>query len=447
PFSQMWDPRLILKYGVPPIEDLNGYYKFKPALNLKSALYQLNKWLEFVQNEFYGHQGLLFFSNFLGPYLSDLSEGDLIKEIQCFIYRNNLSSLTIGRTVCPISILSSYTIFNGLRNAPAITSGGKIQDIYENYQDKSTQFFKAFLLSVKEIRKKNPNLSLPKHYIVLDSNFINSITEIFPNSSDEKEFIVSSYLLNLSPKSYEFENLEYLFKEKFHNYGILQNICLNLPRYAFISKDEDKFLELLRSKLNLCSKILLKKFEIIKKRINLKHLPLCGNIIDGEPLFKLENQGLSVSIVGLNEAVKYLTNFHLHENLENIEFGKKILKTIHQFCQELSEKHKKKFVLSEYISKRAINRFSLLDLKNFSKEVKSVSNNNIYTNSIHFRKDAIIDLLEKVKVQGIFHEFIDTGAISYISLNELKTSELTIKEFLTKISKEINISTLKFTFN
>ena len=50
PFTQIWDPRLILKHGFPPMNNLKGYHKQKPAKNLKSALYQLIKWLTIIQN-------------------------------------------------------------------------------------------------------------------------------------------------------------------------------------------------------------------------------------------------------------------------------------------------------------------------------------------------------------------------------------------------------------
>ncbi|MFX0020849.1 MAG: anaerobic ribonucleoside-triphosphate reductase [Candidatus Hermodarchaeota archaeon] len=443
PCSQIWDPRLILRYGFPPIKELNRYFKYKPANSLKSAFFQLNKWLELVQSEFYGTQGLHFISNFLGPYLENLPEQEIIKEIQGFIYGNNILPLIIGRGLSPLSIQTSFCAFNELKDAPAIISGGKINKIYGNYHDQCTQFFKALLLSYKEIIQKYPFLSLPKLNILINENFINFIEDIFPNIWNENKLIDSIYFSNLLSNSHFFKKLEFSSKKKYLNYGILQNISLNLPRYAYISKDEDKFLELLRSKLNLCSNILLKKYGIIKKRINSKHLPFCGTIINGKSIFQFENQGLSISLIGLNEAIKYLTNYHLHENLEIVEFGKKILKDINQVCFALSESHNLHFILSENLSVRALKRFSLLDSKNFPKEVKMVTDNN-YTNSVHFREDIDIDLLERVKVQEAFHEYIHEGAITYISLKELKNSEVTIKDFLTKISKDSLISNLKF---
>ncbi|MFW9820588.1 MAG: anaerobic ribonucleoside-triphosphate reductase, partial [Candidatus Thorarchaeota archaeon] len=140
-------------------------------------------------------------------------------------------------------------------------------------------------------------------------------------------------------------------------------------------------------------------------------------------------------------------NYHLHENLESVELGKRILKNMSQLCQKLSKKYNKKFIISENLSEKAINRFSISDSKNFSKEMRLVSDNNKYTNSVHFREDIIIDLSERVKVQEVFHEFIDEGPIIYISSNELKNSGLNLEEFLTKISRDSKISTLKFTIS
>jgi len=83
----------------------------------------------------------------------------------------------------------------------------------------------------------------------------------------------------------------------------------------------------------------------------------------------------------------------------------------------LSGKYHKLIILSENISETAINRFTKLDLKQFPMQFKAISNNQKYTNSVHFHKNAQIDLLERIKIQGDFHKFIHYGAISYISFN------------------------------
>ncbi|MFW9973426.1 MAG: anaerobic ribonucleoside-triphosphate reductase [Candidatus Odinarchaeota archaeon] len=444
PFSQVWDPRFILEHGLPPIENLKNYYKYNPAKNLKSALYQLSKWLEMIQNEFYGIQGFNFINTFLAPFVLELTEEKIRREVQNFIYENNLLSLILGREVPPISLFSSISIIEELMNSPAITPGGKIVNIYGNYHDQSTRFFKALLLSFKEISQKHPLISIPVHNIFLNHNFINLIEDIFPRFWEEFELISSSYFSTNNPNSFRFANLKHLSKSNYYNFGILQNISLNLPRYAYTTKDEDKFIELLISKLILCSNILLKKYNIIKKRIHSNHLPLCSIIIEGNPIFNLKNQGLSFSLVGLNEAIKYITNYDIHETLESIKLAKRIMVEINKLFSDLSNKNNKIFLLSENSSQKAIKRFTELDLKEFPKKAKLASKNMTYTNSVHFHQSADINLLDKLKIQEEFHKSIQEGAITFISFSELKKSGLNIKDFLTKISMDSTISNLKF---
>lgn len=444
PCSQIWDPRIILNYGFPPLKNLKGYYINKPANDLTSALNQLKKWIGILQNEFYGNQGFYFFNNFLAPYIQDLPEKMIIRKIQNFLYENNQLPLTIGRTIKPLSIYSSSSIFKEISEIPAIAPDGKSKKIYENYQKESKVFLKALIVAFKDAYNYYHPLSLPKHYILMDNKFIDVIEEIYPNFWKEIGLICSSYFMNFSPDSYQGKNFQGILKDKYHNFGILQNISLNLPKYAFISKAEDTFLELLRSNLNLCSNILLKKYEIIKRSIDSNNLPLCSNAIDGVQLFKLENQGLSVSIVGLNEAVKFLTNYHLHEHSEAAKFGNSILKEMNQLCLELSKKYNRVIILSENISETAIKRFTKLDLKQFPNQTKSITNNRNFTNSVHFRASSEIDLPNRIKIQGDFHKYIHEGAIIYISLNDLKRNDINIKDFIAKITKDLRISSLKF---
>ena len=246
--------------------------------------------------------------------------------------------------------------------------------------------------------------------------------------------------------TYTKKNIDNLSKNNLYNYGLLQNISLNLPTYAYISRDEDEFLEILRSKLILSSEILLKKYKIIEKRLELKHLPCCSSIYKKEPLFKLENQSLSFSLVGLSESINSLTNYELHEHSEAIKFSLRILDQLNKICVELTEENNKNFILSENISKKAIKRFTKLDFKHFPKEVKLLHNNNNYeyTNSIHFRNDIEIDLLKRVEIQGNFHHFIQNGAVEYIPLNELKENNFTLKEFINIICEKSRISSVKF---
>jgi len=317
-----------------------------------------------------------------------------------------------------------------------------MENIYGNYRDGSIKLLKALITVFKESYNKNP-FQVPSHQLILDKKLLDEIGNLVPTFWDESATVCSSYFLNFCLDIYKDRFLKRISKTKPLNFGILQNISLNLPRYAYLSRNEDDFVELLITKINLCSSILLKKFNIIKKRINSNHLPLCSTTINAEPLYELEKQNLSISLVGLNEAIKNLTNYELHEHSEAIILSKRILNEINKICSELSNRDNKKYILSENLSENAIHRFTKLDLKHFPLKVKLFTNNKnrIYTNSVHYRNDIEVNLLNMLKNQGEFHRYIQYGAVEYVNLKKI---DLTPRDLIESLCKDSNLSCIKF---
>jgi len=446
PFSQIWDPRLVLNYGFPPNNNLSSHFIQKPPKNLASALFQLSKWLAAIQNEFCGNQELNLITVFLAPYIADLSEKDLIQEIRKLIYEINILPIISGRKIPSISMSSCISIFEVLSKVPAVNPNGKINNGYELYQRQCLKLFKALVLAFKEIYQENKNYLIPKLQIFLNNRFLEEIEQFYTKFWDDINNFCDISNIDFCLEAYYDRNLEKISKNKLYNCGVLQNISLNLPRYAYSGRDEDKFIDLLSSKLSLSSQILLKKNQIIEKRLKLKHLPYCSSIVNRNPIFELENQDLSFSLVGMNESIKFLTNYELHEHSEAIKLSMRILNELNKICAELIKKYNKNFIISENLSKKAIRRFTNLDLKHFPKEVKLLNKNlhHKYTNSVHFRNNSMIDLFKRVEIQGEFHRFIQNGAIEYISLEDLKENNLSIQEFFNAISKKSRISSLNF---
>ncbi|MFW9829418.1 MAG: anaerobic ribonucleoside-triphosphate reductase, partial [Candidatus Thorarchaeota archaeon] len=440
PFSQIWDPRFLLRYGIPPIKNLVGYYKEKPADNLELAISHLSKWLGIIQSEFYGNQGFNNLTTFLAPYTKNQNNNEIIRIIRKFIYDLNNLSLIIGREISKTSLILSPTIIENFSDLKIINFNGSSKNIYKAYQEECIELFKAIMINLEEAYKNPQLLSIPYNSILIDDNGLYLVDENFPKFWENTTLIQKLTFMNLYHDNYKSNYLEKLVEEDCHNFGVLQNITLNLPKLAIISKNESNFFELLNSKLILCSSILLKKYDIIKKRINSKHLPFCSGIFNNNNLYKLENQFLSVSLVGLNESMKCLTNYELHEHSEAVTLSNKVLSTINKVLAELSEKQNRKFILTENTSKIAIERFQRLDIKDFPKELDLISPNQQYTNSIQYRDNIEINIDERIKVQGDFHRWIQEGAIISFSLNDLKKNDYTVKNFLLKVIKDSKIS-------
>ena len=446
PLSQEWDPRLVLKNGLPPISGLIKCCRSKPAGNLRTAIQHLLKWLAMTQNEFYGTQGFNLITAFLAPYIKKMPDDEISQIMRNAIYEINQLPVMIGRDVSLISMSTCPAIIEELADIPAIGSHGEKNGIYSDFYNECLRLFNVITSIYQKGDDNESPFEAPKHEVLLDRKWIDEYDDAFSNIWEEISSMRTPFLTNLCSDLYRNKFIENLVSNERLQFGMLQDICLNLPRYAYLSKDEDKFMEVLNEKMDLCSKILLKKYEIIKKRLNTNHLPLCGGIADGNPIFKLENQKLSICFVGLNETIKHLTGYQLHEDSNAFNLGKRIVNEMKNTCLEFSNRDNKIYSLNENASKKAIYRFARLDLKHFPGIAIPQSSRNMfyYTNSAHFREDAELALLEKVKKQGEFHSLIQNDVIEYVPLNELKKIDMEISEFIKKIFTSSKIACLKF---
>ncbi len=187
----------------------------------------------------------------------------------------------------------------------------------------------------------------------------------------------------------------------------------------------------------------------MEKRLKTGHLPLCSGKINGKPIFNIKDQNLSIGFTGLNEAVKSLTGYELHENSTAYELGKKILSYMVAKCNSMTERDIKFYSLWEQPSESTANRLAKLDLKHFPKKAipQSHGNSAYYTNSDHFRYDANIPLSERIKKQGEFHPIVNGGVITHIWLGEQKPDIYALWELTKNICLNTNTAYFAYTID
>jgi len=447
PLSQTWDPRMILKYGVPPISDWSHCCRSGPAEDLRTAVHHLVEWLGMVQGEFSGDQGFNFISTFLAPYARGLTDDEIKHAMKRFILEINQLASIIGRNIPVTSISYSPAILNVLSKIKAIGPDGKDVGKYGEFAEENMRLFKILTDSFIEGDYYGNSFNYPKQIVYIKKEWLNNFDDAYSKIWEEVKLRKGLYIINLCSNWLNNEVQSQYIDETIHNFGTLQNISLNLPRYSYLGKDEDKFVEILEEKMNLCSIIFEKKYQIIKKRLKSKHLPLCSSFIKKDKaLFNLENQNYAFNIVGLNEAIKYLTNHELHENHDAFNLGKKIIERIKIFCEELTQENNKKFVLQENFSNKVLYRFATLDLKHFPKLAIPHPNNNgksFYTNSAHFNKEADLTLFDQINKQGVFHKISQNGRHTMqISLKQLVNQNL--PELIKIVCEDSDIACLEF---
>ncbi|MFX1315187.1 MAG: anaerobic ribonucleoside-triphosphate reductase [Promethearchaeota archaeon] len=477
PFCQEWDPRLILAHGLPPVDSWAHCSRSGPAGSLRVAVTHLAKWLGIIQGEFSGGQGYDYITTFLAPYAKGVSDREIEQSMQCLIFETNQIFAARGGQVPFTSISCTPTVPEGLLEIPAIGPHGNIVGKYGDYKEECLKLFDSLTEVYIQGDYNGKLFAFPKHEIKIKKEWLKEFEPSYLKIMEEVATMGTPYFLNmcpdwmpdeihsqccrkflsgnqiieqciLDPEKRKITNLW----ENFVTIGSLQSVSLNLPRYAYLSEKENVYFTTLDEKMELSARILRKKWNLMEKRLKTGHLPLCSGKINGKPIFKLQDQNLSIGFTGLNEAVKSLTGYELHEDNSSYELGKKILNYMVAKCNAMTERDEKSYSLWEQPAESSSARMAKLDLKHFPKKAipQSSGDSVYYTNSCHLRYDANIPLSERIKKQGEFHPIVEGGVITHIWLGEQKPDINGLWELTKNICLNTNTAyfayTVDFTF-
>ncbi len=464
PFCQEWDPRMILENGLPPVDSWAHCSKSGPAGSLRVAVTHLAKWLGIIQGEFSGGQGYDYITTFLAPYARNLTDREIQQSMQCLIFETNQIFAARGGQVPFTSISCTPTVPDGLLDIPAIGPKGTVVGTYGDYKNECLKLFDAITDVYIKGDYNGKLFAFPKHEIKIKKEWLKEFEPSYLKLMEEAATMGTPYFLNMCPdwmpdeihsqccrkflSGNEIISRCILDPEKrknanvWENYvtiGSLQSVSLNLPRYAYMSKDESDYFKILEEKMDLCAKILLKKWDLIEKRLRTGHLPLCSGTIKGDPIFKIKDQNLSIGFTGLNEAVQSLSGHELHESENAYLLGKRILTRMVAKCNSMTERDGHPYSLWEQPAESSSARLARLDLKHFPKKAipQSSGKSAYYTNSSHLRYDADIPLSERITKQANYHPIVSGGVITHIWLGEQKPDI----EGLWELTKNICLNT------
>ncbi|MHA1145939.1 MAG: anaerobic ribonucleoside-triphosphate reductase [Candidatus Helarchaeota archaeon] len=462
PFCQEFDLRMILKFGLPPV---NWPYSAvsKPAKHPIVAMLHAAKWLGLITGEFSGGLGYDNFTVFLAPYVRGLPEKEIEQLAQCFIFESNQIYASRGAQIPFTSITCVPTIPDSLLDVPAIGPEGKVSGIYGDYVDECNKLFRAIAKVYYQGDGNGRLFNFPKHEIKLKKEWFDKFEDDYLLVSKEAAKFGTPYFLNLAAswmpdevhsqccriiltpeglrKTCDDPSL-FDWHTSYLNLGSLQSVSLNLPRYAYQSRgNDDKLFDLIVHNMNLAKEILLIKRDLIGKRLENELLPLCSRKLadaGDAPLLDLRKQSVNIGFVGLNECVLSHVGEELHASKQALEFGLKIVQFMADKCKQFSDDHGIKFSLWEQPAESASMRFALLDMKHYPDLARVQgdlqSRSIYYTNSDHLRYSADIDLFQRISDQARFHPIVQGGVITHIWLGESNPGPEGLWKFTKRIS-------------
>lgn len=437
-----------------------------PAKHFDSAMMQLSKVLQVSEMFFNGGQGYDSFNVYLAPYARGLNYREIKQVVQRFIYDLDTTPLARGGQTAFTNVSLEFDIPSYMEDMKVILPGGKKgKETYSNYLKESRLILRAFVdnylkgdYTGKQFHFPKPEFKLRKgiwndgdkeEIMLLISEltakfgtpyFLNMVPDYMPNCIQSQ---CCRYFL--TPTANQLQEL----KKGRLRFGSLQVVTLNLPRYAYEARDEEEFFEAIDKRIELCKLVFKAKRDCLRKYILNGGSPFLMMDFDGEPYFVLDKSTDTVGFVGLNEALKILTNNELHESKDSWRLGLKIIKYLRKKCDELSKRTGNRCGLVQTPAESTAHRFALSDLKRFGnkavvkgdKKEKAV----YYTNSSHVYVGANIPLWERIKIESSFHPLVQGGAMTHVFLGEKESNPESLLSMTKKISKNSLCSYFAFT--
>ena len=203
-------------------------------------------------------------------------------------------------------------------------------------------------------------------------------------------------------------------------------ITLNLPRIAIQSKgDVNVFIDKLKELTETSIKINHAKKDILQKRIDMKALPLYDY-----GFMNMQKQYATTGLNGINEAIEILGQDILEEGGQSICMD--ILKTVNKINDKADTKYK-----YAHNTEQTPSENSSIKLAQKDKLMKLQDSYELYSNQfIPLITQA--DMLDRIKLQGLFDNQFSGGAISHINIeNRIDDTDLLVDLINATVKKGV----------
>lgn len=446
----------IKKYGL-ELDNLDTISK--PAKHARTLTGHLNTFLASMQAFYAGALGLGYVNIFYAPYVEGMSFKEMKQEAQYMIFSASQNAFSRGSQTLFIDFNVHLGVPSYLKDVPAIGPGGEYTGkTYGDYEKTAQQFLEAMMSVWEEGDAIGQPFAFPKMDLHINEESFKDKEQrrllqyacqiASKNGSPYFIFDRDDVILSACCRLRTQVRNEYVLKhpESLRFCGF-QNVTINLPQAAYRAGRRGKanlegVIEEVYKMMDLALQAHFQKKRFIEGLMKKPGLPLwqVGRPAkDGRPYIDLDREDTSyiIGMIGLNECVKYLTGYELHESDEAYRLGLKIISAMYLKIKEYENKYNLSFKLEETPAESASLRLAKIDLQQFPEAVDFVRGDQksgavYYTNSIHLAPDAPVDIIERIEKQGRFHNLIEAGAITHIFVGEKLPSPQSIFNLIEK---------------
>ncbi|MEE9558666.1 MAG: anaerobic ribonucleoside-triphosphate reductase [Candidatus Brocadiales bacterium] len=429
-----------------------------PARHARTLTGHLNTYLASMQAYYAGALGIGYINILYAPYMDGMNKEQLRQEAQHLIYSCSQSAFSRGGQTLFLDFNIHTGVPNYMKGIPAIGAGGKYTGkTYGDYEETAREFTMAmldvwragdchghiFAFPKCDLHINQDTLDDPEQYKILEyacQMASENGVPYFVFDRDEVTLSACCRLRTTIEDDYMITNPESM------RFCGFQNVTVNLPQAAYRAGGKGNWEALyneIGDTIQTCIDAHLQKKAFIARLMSGPEMPLwqIGKPAkDGRPYVDLEKSTYIVGILGLNECLQHMMDMELHEGEEPLRQGLRVIAFMYQKVKEAGKKYGLKFSLEESPAESASRRLAKIDVKKYP-QARALVKGDIegdeyyYTNSVHLRPDAPIDMLTRIVVQSKFHTMIESGAIIHAFCGEERPPATSIMNLVKKTFK------------
>ncbi len=406
-----WSLKQLIQEG---LGGITGKITSAPAKHLSTICNQMVNFLGIMQNEWAGAQAFSSFDTYLAPFVKvdNLTFEQTKKCLESFIYGVNTPSR--WGTQAPFSnITLDWVIPNDLAELNCIIGGKEVDFKYKDCQKEMDMINKAFLEIMIEGDYNGRGFQYPIPTYSITKNFDWSPNEnnkllfemtakygtpYFSNyiNSDMEPSDVRSMCCRLRLDLRELRKKSGGFFGSGESTGSIGVVTINLPRIAYLAKNEEDFFVHLDKLMNISARSLRTKRQIITKLLEEGLYPYTKRYLG-----TFNNHFSTLGIIGMNEVglnANWIKKDMTHP--ETIAFAKKVLNHMRSKLSDFQEEFGDLYNLEATPAESTTYRFAKHDKEKYPQIICANENNDpYYTNSSHCPVNFTDDIFEVLDIQ------------------------------------------------
>ncbi len=425
-----WSLRQLITEGL----GIPGKINSAPASHLSTLCNQMVNFLGIMQNEWAGAQAFSSFDTYLAPFVKvdSLSYKEVKQCIQSFIFGVNTPSRW-GSQAPFTNITLDWTVPADLKDQPAIVGGKEMDFTYGDCKPEMDIVNKAFIELMIEGDRNGRGFQYPIPTYSITRDFDWSPTEnnkllfemtakygtpYFSNyiNSDMEPSDVRSMCCRLRLDLRELRKKSGGYFGSGESTGSIGVVTLNMPRLAYLAKDEKDFYTRLDKLMDIAARSLKIKRDVITKLLEEGLYPYTKHYLG-----TFNNHFSTIGLVGMNEAGKNAKWIRADMTDPRCQqFTREVLDHMRERLSDYQELYGDLYNLEATPAESTAYRFAKHDVEAFPDIITAAEpgGSPYYTNSSHLPVSYTEDVFAALDVQDELQTRYTSGTVFHAFLGE-----------------------------